>query len=173
MSRLLTFADGEIRLAGELVPGILSSLRVDGKVRFDEQAVDGASGTKKIPLGYEDCAVSLGLFLLTDEQSTCYDKLAQVSAMFKSLDDKANPKIFDVANRHLLARGVRQVVFFRLESAEDTYTDEIRATLSFLEHNPPIIRTEQAEAKTPTPAEAAEEDGQEPQEAVVIQVDAS
>lgn len=172
MSRLLTFEDGEVRLAGELVPGILSTLRVDGKVRFDEQKVDGASGKKKTPKGFEDCAISLGLFLETDGESTCYDKLDRVNALFRSVDDKANPKVLDIANRHLMARGVRQVVFSRLESAEDTYTDEIRVTLSFEEHNPPIIRTEKAQAKTPTPAELAEQAAAQPKEDVII-VDAS
>ena len=42
--KLLTFEDGEIRLGGEAVPGLLASLKVDGKVRFDSQKVDGASG---------------------------------------------------------------------------------------------------------------------------------
>lgn len=171
MSRLLTFEDGEVRLAGEPVPGIFTHLRVDGKVRFDEQKVDGASGKKKTPKGFEDCAIALGLILETDDDSTCYDKLAQVNAMFKTVDGKANPKVLDVVNRHLVARGVRQVVFSRLESAEDTYTDEIRVSLSFVEHNPPIIRTEKAQAKTPTPAEIAAAEAT-PEEDVTI-VDAS
>lgn len=175
MSRLLTFEDGEIRLAGELVPGIFDSLRVDGKVRFDEQQVDGASGKKKTPKGFEDCDIAAGLYLETDGESTCYDKLARVNAMFKSVDGKANPKILDVSNPHISARGIRQVVFSRLESAENTSTDEIQVTLGFVEHNPPIVRTEKAQAKTPTPAEAAQQAARgdsKPQEDVVI-VDAS
>lgn len=168
MSRLLTFEDGEVRLAGELVPGLFSTLRVSGKVRFDEQQVDGSSGKKKTPKGFEDCDITIGLFLETDGESTCYDKLDTLNAMFRSVDTKANPKVLDVANRHLLARGIRQVVFSRLESAEDTYTDEIRATLSFVEHNPPIIRTEKAQAKTPTPAELAEQAAAQPEEDVII-----
>ena len=69
-----------------------------------------------------------------------------------------------MANRHLLARGVRRVVFSRLDSAEDNKTDEIRASLSFVEHNPPIIKQERAQAKQPTAGElakkAAEKAGQ-------------
>ena len=168
MSRLLTFEDGEIRLAGELVPGIFSSLRVDGKVRFDEQKIDGASGKKKTPAGFEDCTVVMSLILGTDAESTCYDKLTLVSGMFRAVDEKANPKVLDVANLHLRARGVRQVVFSRLESAEDTRIDEIKATLGFTEHNPPIIRTEKAQAKTPTPAEAAEQATEQPEDFIYV-----
>ena len=35
-STLITFADGVLTLGGEEVPGILHTLLVDGKVRFDE-----------------------------------------------------------------------------------------------------------------------------------------
>nr|DAW17981.1 MAG TPA: hypothetical protein [Caudoviricetes sp.] len=131
--KLLTFEDGVVRIDGEELPGILSDLRVSGKVRFDEQSVDKASGKKKTPQGWEDAEISLTLYLTTDGAGTC----------------------FTVTNRHLLARGVRRVVFSRLDSAETTQTDEIRASLSFVEHNPPIVRQEQAQAKTPTPGELA------------------
>ena len=81
-----------------------------------------------------------------------------------------------MANRHLLARGVRRVVFSRLDSAETNQTDEIRASLSFVEHNPPIIKQERAQAKQPTPGElakkAAEKAGQaaeEPKLAITVE----
>lgn len=153
--KLLTFEDGVVRIDGEELPGILSDLRVSGKVRFDEQSVDKASGKKKTPQGWEDADISLTLYLTTDGSGTCYDKLESLNEWFKKTDGKANPSIFTVANRHLLARGVRRVVFSRLDSAETTQTDEIRASLSFVEHNPPIVRQEQAQAKTPTPGELA------------------
>ncbi len=153
--KLLTFEDGIVRIGGEELPGILSDLRVSGQVRFDEQSVDKASGKKKTPQGWEDADISLTLYLTTDESGTCYDKLDMLNGFFKRTDGKANPAIFTVANRHLLARGVRRVVFSRLDSSEDTRTDEIRASLAFVEHNPPIIKQERAQAKRPTPGELA------------------
>lgn len=156
-SNLITFEDGVLTLAGEEAPGILHSLRVDGKVRFDEQKVDGSSGKKKTPQGFEDSDIMLSLYLVTDEDSGCYDKLETLSGMFRKVDDKANPQIYTVANRHLLARGVRQVVFSKLQTAENDATDEITATLGFVEHNPPIVKTEKAQAKTPTGKELAEQ----------------
>lgn len=156
-STLITFADGVVTLGGEEVPGILSSLRVDGKVRFDEQKVDGSSGKKKTPQGFEDSDIMLSLYLVTDDESSCYDKLETLSGMFRKVDDKANPQIYTVANRHLLARGVRQVVFSKLQTAENDKTDEITATLGFVEHNPPVVKTEKAQAKTPTSKELAEQ----------------
>lgn len=154
--KLIVFEDGAISLGGEEVPGIMQSLTVDGKVRFDEQKVDGASGKKKTPQGFEDCEISVSLYLTTEDESSCYDKLQKLSAMFGKVDGKANPQIYDVANRHLLARGIRQVVFSSLQTSESDATDEITASLGFTEHNPPVVKTEKAQAKSPTPKELAE-----------------
>lgn len=150
--KLLTWEDGIIRLGSESVTGILQELRVDGKVKFDEQKADGASGKSKTPQGWEDSEIMLSVILLTDAESDCYDKAAQLGGLFRKPDDRANPEVLTVTNRHITARGIRQVVFSRLETAENSETDEIRATLAFTEHRPPIIRTEASQAKTPAPA---------------------
>lgn len=153
--KLLTFEDGVVRIGGEALPGILADIRVSCAVRFDEQSVDKASGKKKTPQGWEDSDISLSLYLTTDESGTCYEKLDTLNGLFKKTDAKANPTIFTVANRHLLARGIRQVVFSKLDSAESMKSDDIRATLSFVEHNPPIVKQERAVAKQPTPGDLA------------------
>nr|DAD55526.1 MAG TPA: hypothetical protein [Bacteriophage sp.] len=162
---LITFADGVVTLGETEVPGVLRDLRVDGKVRFDEQKVDGTSGKKKTPQGFEDSDVMMSFVLGTDSETNCYDKLETVAGMFRSVDDKANPKIYTVANRHLLARGIRQVVFSKLQSAENDATDEVTVTLGFVEHNPPIVKTEKAQAKSPTPKELAEQAKEKAQQA--------
>lgn len=155
--KLLTFEDGIIKLGGEEVPGILTGLSVAGKVRFDEKKVDGQSGKRKTPQGFEDADIKADLTLTTDSESTCYEKLEILSGMFRKVDAKANPQVLTVANRHLQARNVRQVVFSRLDSAEDDQSDEISAALGFVEHSPPIVRTEKQQAKTPTPQEMTEQ----------------
>lgn len=155
--RLLVFEDGLIRLGDTELPGILTELRVDGKVRFDEQKKDGSSGKKKTPKGFEDSDIMVSMLLLTDSESQCYEKLEQVSGLFRKIDGKANPQVYTVTNRHLLARGVRQVVFSKLQSSENNGSDEIRVTLGFVEHNPPVTKIEKAQAKTPTPKELAEQ----------------
>jgi hypothetical protein len=158
--KLLTFADGVIRLGGEEIPGILASLRIDGKVRYDEQKVDGQSGKSKTPQGWEDQTVSAVLVLVTDDAGDCYDKLAQLAPFFRQPDEKANPQIYALTNRHSQTRGIRKVVFDRFESSESSTSDTIRVTLGFTEHRPPIVRQEAAQAKTPTPGEMAEKAGQ-------------
>lgn len=155
MRQNIIFEDGNVTLGGKAVPGILTELRVDCKVRFDEHKVDGLSGKTKIPQGYEDSDVMVGLLLVTDDASTCYDKAIELSGLFRDTDPRANPQVLTVINRHIQARGIKQVVFSRLETAEDDQTDEIRATLAFVEHMPPIIKDEKAEARTPTAGEVA------------------
>ena len=146
-----------IKLGDTELPGILTELRVDGKVRFDTQKKDGSSGKKKTPKGFEDSDVMASMLLLTDSESQCYEKLEQVSGLFRKIDKKANPQIYTVTNRHLLVRGVRQVVFSKLQSSENNQSDEIQVTLGFVEHNPPVTKIEKAQAKTPTPKELAEQ----------------
>lgn len=152
----ITFADGTIRLNGEDLPAILVSLRIDGKVRYDEQKLDGMSGKTKTPMGWEDHSIVATMVLTTDNNTDCYEKLEVFSAIFRSVDSKANPQIFTVTNRHAHTRGVRQVVFDRLESSETSENDTILISMGFSEYEPPIIRAERAVAKTPSPREMAE-----------------
>lgn len=160
----VTFADGIVRLGGEELPGLLQSLRVDGKVKYDKQKIDGASGDNKTPQGWEDQTVVVSLVLVTDDESDCYEKLDAITPYFRKADGAANPEIYTITNRHLKTRGIRQVVFDRFESNENNATDEIRVTLGFTEHNPPIVRTEENAAKTPTPGEAAKQTSAAPEE---------
>ncbi len=154
--KIISFEDGEVSLNGEVLPGIITSLRVSGQVRFDEQQVDGQSGKSKTPQGFEDADISLELVLLTDSETDCYEKLEALNRTFRNLDGKANPQVFTVASRHLSARGVRQAVFSRLDTTESEGNDWISASLAFVEHNPPVVRLEKAQAKTPTPKEIAD-----------------
>jgi len=156
---LLTFAHGEVRLGSATLPGMLRDLRVSGSVRFDEAEQDTLSGQTKTPMGWEDCAITLTVDLLTDDASTCYDKLAELDGLFRGHDNGANPRVLDVANAHATARGIERVVFARLESSETDQDDMIAAMLGFTEHRPPIIRTEQ---RTAGSAQAAADPGLAP-----------
>ena len=157
MPKAIVFEDGVVSLGGKDLPGIMTDLRVAGQVRFDEQKVDGQSGKNKTPQGFEDSTISVGLDLLSDSDSDCYEKLEELNGIFKNVDSKANPLICSAVSRHLLARGIRQVVFDKLDSAESDEDDYIRVSLNFTEHNPPIVRTEKEQAKTPTPSELKEQ----------------
>ncbi|MBF0590187.1 MAG: hypothetical protein HQL53_13785 [Magnetococcales bacterium] len=163
MAKAVTFEDGQVFLGDWAVPGILVRQSVRGAVRFDEAEQDGLSGKAKLAKGWEDADVQLTIDLLTDSSSTCYEKLALIDGVFKGVDNKGNPQVFDVRNSHLLVRGVRQVVFSGLNSEESDRDDTIRATLRFVEHIPVITRAEeraiaaqQSQAPEISPAKTAE-----------------
>jgi len=148
---LLTWEDGLVRIDGQELPGLLVDHSVDCRVRFDEQSVDGSSGKKRIPMGWEDAEVTLTLALTTDDGDSgqdCYDKLESINALFRGHDAQANPKVFQVDNRHLQARGMGELIFSELSSYETDRDDVMMATLSFVENNPPVVKTEMAVAKS-------------------------
>lgn len=146
---LLTWEDGVVKVDGQELPGELVDLSVDCRIKFDEQDVDAQSGKKRTPLGWEDAEVGLALCLTTeDDGDDCYDKLTVINSLFRSHDAQANPKVFSIDNRHLLARGVSELLFSGLCSFETEDDDTIIASLSFVENNPPVVKTESAVAKS-------------------------
>ncbi len=143
MSDALKFEDGTIALGGVTLGGILKSLSVRGSVVFDEVKQDGVSGKRKMAMGYNDADLSVTIELLTDDTSTCYDKLESLDAVFKDVDNKGMPLVYDVLNRHAGARRINQVVFSSLDTSESDQDDVILASLNFVEHKPAIIKVEQ------------------------------
>ncbi|WP_051284572.1 hypothetical protein [Desulforegula conservatrix] len=132
--RMLTYEDGIVMLNGEILPGILKHQSARGSVRFDETKQDGGgSGKVKVAMGWEDADVSLTLELLTDDQSTCYDKLSKINSIFKGHDSGGRPGVYSVNNPMLTAMGIRQVIFCGLDSMESDQDDVIDCQLSFVE----------------------------------------
>lgn len=139
----LTFEDGEIRLGGFTVPGVLKSLSIKNRVRFDEAEQDGLSGKVKVPMGWEDADITAAYDLLTDEFSTCYDKLQELNRIFKGTNNGGNPNIYDIVSSHIVARSIERVVFSGLSSSESDQDDVIAATMDFVEHIPPVTKVEE------------------------------
>ena len=139
----LTFDDGKVSLGGWVIPGILMDQSVRGQVRFDRTEQEGAgSGKTKIAMGWEDADICLQVDLLTDDESTCYEKLTQLNAVFVGADNKARPQVYAVVNAHLMARGIRQVVFSGLDSSETEDEDIISCSLAFTEEKPAVVESE-------------------------------
>ncbi len=144
----LTFEDGVLSLGGEAIPGVLASSNITCDVKFDEAQSDQLSGKKKTPMGWEDAEIDFEYALLSDEDGDCYDKLAEVNALFKGYGDSAAPKILTVLNRHIQARGIDQVVFKTLASKETNKDDVIVVSLHFVEHTPPVVKAEERVVKS-------------------------
>lgn len=139
---LIKIDDGKVLLNGEDIPGLISNISVSSSIRFDNQDIDGKSSKRKVPLGFSDADITIQLELLTDDNGcTCYEKLANLDLIFRS-KEKNNIKIFDIDNKHLNSRNVRKVVFSNFESSESNSDDIIYVTISFVEYEPAITKTE-------------------------------
>lgn len=139
----LTFDDGKVTLGGKVIPGILVNQSIRGQVRFDKTEQEGAgSGKVKVAMGWEDADVCLQVDLLTDDDGTCYEKLTKLNAIFIGTDNKARPQVYTVVNSHLMARGIRQVVFSGLDSSETDLEDVINCNLAFVEEKPAVVESE-------------------------------
>lgn len=141
----LQFDHGVVILGGVELPGIFKNQSIAGSVRFDTAEPTGLSGSVKTPLGWEDADITLVIELISDEQmspyvagSNCYEKLAQIDAIFRGYDNGTNPKVYEVDNAHALARGISQVVFAGLQSRETQRDDVIQVSLNFIEHVPAV-----------------------------------
>jgi len=148
MDGLLKYEDGLIRLGSHGVPGVLKRLTIRGEIQFDQFPQDQKSGSAKTPMGWRDSAITIVVDLLTDEKSTCYEKLEYLNAIYRGYDNGVNPKVFTVSNSHIDARGIDRVVFAGLESVESDEEDTIQATLRLSEHNPAVVRVEKARSRS-------------------------
>lgn len=144
---LLTFEDGQIVLGDYTLPGNFVGTQVGKSIRFDEQKSPN-SGSRKVPLGWEDAAITVTLELTTEQDGqTCYDKLEELNGIFCQYDNKANPKVWDIDNRHLTARGIRRVIFSGLSSDETNQNDVIKVTLTFSEYYQAVVKLEKNVAR--------------------------
>ena len=154
MADRLTYEQGRVWLADILLPGHLRELWIRGEAQLDEIKVEGISGKAHQPNGWKDMDVTLSLDLLTDDGSSCYDKLATINHIFRRYGGNADPKVYEASgNPHLAARGIGQVIFAGLESYESQEDDVVYAGLHFVEDRPAVIKAEKraAAATTATP----------------------
>ncbi len=139
----ITDASGQIKLNDSFIPGIFQKLSIDNEVKYDQKAVSGSSGSKKQAVGFEDATVSVTYILQNDDQSTPYQKLQEVVALFRSMDKSAKPQIYNIVNEHTAAFGIDRVLFKGLRTNEDNRKDYITATLDFIEWEPPVVKIEE------------------------------
>ena len=101
---------GEIKLNGNLLPGFLQRLSVRAKLKTD-RAGTIFGGAKEQPLGFQAAVLHIELALPSDAggsffggESTCYDKLAELEAVFAAVDGDVNAKLHTISNAHANAQ---------------------------------------------------------------------
>jgi len=138
----LLFDDGTITLGREEIPAILTRMQIRGSVVFDSPSVDSLSGSNKSPMGFSDADITVSMVLLSDDDGTCYDRLRQVNQIFASVDEIANPKVYNIFNSHCNSRNIQRVVFSELTSSESDQDDTIDVSLSFVEYQHGVVKKE-------------------------------
>ena len=144
MREIFTDEFGQVKLDGQLLPGVFQGAEISGTLRVDEQEVPGRSGRPKQPLGFDTATVTLRLKLPTDENYTCYERVQALVRLFRAVDNKARPYVRRIVNKHCQSWGITQVVFKELRTTEDNNYDYILADLVFSEWQPAVVRKEEA-----------------------------
>lgn len=142
MRQIITDDFGQMKLDSKLLPGTFEAMEITGDIVIDEVEVPGQSGKAKQAMGFGDAVISLKLRLPTDDESTAYEKLEQLNAIFQAVDAQAKPYVYRIVNKHTAARKVNQVIFKTLRSSEDNRSDLIKAELEFTEYRPIVVKKE-------------------------------
>lgn len=140
---------GNVRLDNTDLPGVFTSLTISQEIKIEENEIKGRSGKSKQVIGYDDATVNLELILLSDDESTCYDKLNIIQRVFRNTDSAALPKVFKVINKHINARKIRDVLFRSLTTSEGS-GDTLSVSIQLEEYLPIIPVRKEARAATPT-----------------------
>ncbi len=133
---------GEIKLGGELVPGIYQGMSISGDVNIKEEEAPGASKKYKQALGWEDMTVSLSLILQNDDQSTPYEKLKKLTALFRKTDKAAKPEVYRIVNQHTAAYGLDRVLIKSIRSDDPPSADYIKVSIEMVEWESPMVKIE-------------------------------
>ncbi|MGI6542974.1 MAG: hypothetical protein ACOX44_07935 [Limnochordia bacterium] len=142
MRQIITADFGRVKLGDVELPGVFTQIRIKGALRLDQVFVPGSSGKARQPMGFEPAKVSLTIRLPNDRKSTPYEKLAQLTALFQSVDEAAKPRVYRLINKHTEAWRIRDVIYAELTTSEDNQSDTILAELEFEEYLPVVVRAE-------------------------------
>lgn len=141
-SNFLSVEHGLISIEGELLPSTVESMTVKGALVFADEEIDNKSGKQKTPKGFEDADLLINMLLLSDETSTCYDKLEEINDIFTQTDENAGPLVYTVVSAHVASRGISEVYFAGLESRENNDDDTVTVVLKMIEFEPVMTAKE-------------------------------
>mgnify|MGYP001055909308 CR=1 FL=1 len=129
--------DGQVKIGNppELLPGILSSISINGDLIIDNASIEGRSGSSKQVHGWNDAAVSISLVLIDDTKTSRFDLLATIVSLFKK-DEDGIPVVYTLLHPMAKAWNIKQLLFSSLKTAENKERRQIITSLEFQEHDP-------------------------------------
>lgn len=155
----LDTASGKVEVGGNTLPGIVQKITVFGELEYENVQQDNSSKTVKTLKGFKDAAITIDLSIVDPEDSampglgkTRYDELKKLNNIFRCTKD-GSPVVYWIGNPHLRARNISYVVFSGLQSTEEDWG--IVCSLTFVEHEKKIEKTQDKQAKNASTASAS------------------
>ena len=165
-----------IKLDSNVLPGVVTDIKVNQDLMYDEEEIPGKSGKQLQIKGYGNATISISIFvfdlynkvdLLTvantnasyiksnaEESknvkisSSKYEQLKELEMAFKKIDDKGLPVIYKITNKHVNTRGVKKCLFTKLDSSENKSGIEI--SIEFIECDMVIEKKQEQKKETTT-----------------------
>ncbi|MEA4893546.1 MAG: transcriptional regulator [Peptococcaceae bacterium] len=139
-----------IKLDGQLLPGVLKSIEVEGEALIDAATVEGSKKKPKQSIGYDDKKVYVELILADGPGAkTAKDKLETLEKLYCATG-QAKPKAMTIVNEHTARRGISKILWKSLVTKESNKDDLITASLEFWEDTVMTLTATKAGGSTQT-----------------------
>lgn len=140
--------EGLVKIGDHFLPGIFKRLRVDGQLKIDAAETASKSGEKHQVHGWEKKEIVFEIQLIPEEDGSknAHEKLREIEAIFKRMDEQGKPIPYRIINTHTRARGIDQVYFSAMGSEETNQNNILLAILQFREFSPPELDVNKREA---------------------------
>ncbi|MBN2536376.1 MAG: hypothetical protein JXB88_26065 [Spirochaetales bacterium] len=137
-------AAGQVKIGNPpiVLPGILSSISINGELLIDNVSVEGKSGSSKQVHGWNDATLNISLLLIDNEKAkkTRFNYLADIVGHFKKIKD-GMPVVYNLQHPMAKAWNIKQLLFSSLQTTEEY--NRITITLEFVEHEPVVGITQE------------------------------
>lgn len=148
--------NGVVTLNGEIIPGVLQSIAVNGAIIYEKSGAEKSQAKKKVLSGYDDKTVSIVLLLIGESENEetdyddIYEQMAAIENMFMNTKNKL-PVVYTMNHPMIKARNIDKVLFKSFDSDWSTGGKKASANLEFVEFVPAkyeVVDKEAADAKT-------------------------
>lgn len=128
--------EGLVELDDYAIEGALQSVSIGGVMIIDSSKDDSTGISKKVMRGYDDKSISMSFVVLPNKDGgKNYEVLEKIENAFVKAEN-GKPVIYEIAHPHVLARGIKKLLFVDFSSSEDNGNNTLLANLQFTEFIP-------------------------------------
>ena len=132
-----------IKIDGILLPGHFRLLQVGQDIVIDEMQVQDKDGHIKQPAGYDEGKIKIEVVLIPDDGDV-NTQLASIYGLFRKVEGQIKPDIHSISNIHANSRGIKKILFNRLESTESEEDDSLAVKIELEEYVPVAVQVQNA-----------------------------